>query len=79
MAVSLARTVGASAVLFLWCLWLVPGWDGSLRAAGSTAAAIGGGALVYGAAALTLRAPELTALVGMVRRRGQTLPGPLGG
>ncbi|MEK7370340.1 MAG: murein biosynthesis integral membrane protein MurJ [candidate division NC10 bacterium] len=79
MAVSLARTLGASAVLVLWCLWLVPVWDGSLRAAGWTAAAIGGGALVYGGAALTLRAPELTALLGMVRRRGQTLPGAPGG
>jgi len=79
MAASLTRTLCGSAAVFLWCLWLSPLWDGSLRAAGWTAAAIVGGGLVYGAAALLLRAPELTVLLGMLRRRGQTLPGPPGG
>ena len=79
MAVSLARTLGASVGLFLLCVWLAPAWDGSLRAAAWTAVAIGGGGLAYAAAALALRAPELTALLGMARRRGQTLPGTRGG
>jgi len=33
------------------------------------------GMLVYLLAASALRAPELGALFGMLRRRGQTLPG----
>ncbi len=75
VAVSLGRTLCASAAMLGWCLWLVPAWDGSLRAAAWTGAAIGGGALTYGAAAWALGAPELASLLGMVSRRGRTLPG----
>jgi putative peptidoglycan lipid II flippase len=79
MAVSLGRTLCASVAVLGWCLWLAPVWDGSLRALGWTAAAIGGSVALYGAAARALGAPELAALLGMVRGRGQTLPGPPGG
>jgi putative peptidoglycan lipid II flippase len=75
MTVSLLRTGGASAVLLLWCVWagarLGAGWVG----AAWTAGALAGGVLVYLAAAAALRTPELGALLGMLRRRGQTLPG----
>jgi putative peptidoglycan lipid II flippase len=72
---SLARTGIASAALWLWCLVVAsrlgPGWEGALWTVG----ALGAGALVYAAVAAALRAPELAALLGMLRRRGQTLPG----
>jgi putative peptidoglycan lipid II flippase len=75
MAVSLLRTGGASAVLLLWCVWagarLGAGWVGAAWTAGALAGAV----LVYLAAAAALRTPELGALLGMLRRRGQTLPG----
>jgi len=75
MAGSLLRTGGASAALLLWCVWagarLGAGWAGAAWTAGALAA----GMLVYLAAAAALRAPELGALLGMLRRRGQTLPG----
>lgn len=76
IARSLLRTGGASAALYLWCLWaaarLGAGWAG----AAWTAGALGAGLLVYLLAAAALRAPEVAALFGMLRRRGQTLPGP---
>jgi len=72
--VSLARTCLASAALWIWC-WLVrgrlgTGWEGALYTVGALVA----GALVYVAAAAVVRAPELRALVGMLRRR-HSLPG----
>jgi len=70
---SLARTLGASAPLFAWCLWSAGALGGG---AAGTIAALAGGAAVYGAAAAALRAPELGDLVGMLRRRGRTLPSP---
>jgi len=75
MVGSLLRTGGASSVLLLWCVWagarLGAGWAGAAWTAGALAA----GMLVYLLAAAALRAPELGALFGMLRRRGQTLPG----
>ena len=75
MAGSLVRTGGASAALLLWCVWagarLGAGWPGAAWTAGVLVAGMG----VYAAAAAALRAPELSALLGMLRRRGQTLPG----
>jgi putative peptidoglycan lipid II flippase len=75
MAGSLLRTGGASAALLLWCVWagarLGVGWAGAAWTAGAVAA----GMIVYLLAAAALRLPELGALFGMLRRRGQTLPG----
>jgi len=72
--VSLARTCLASAALWIWC-WIVrgrlgAGWEGALYTGGALVA----GALVYVAAAAVVHAPELRALLGMVRGR-HTLPG----
>jgi putative peptidoglycan lipid II flippase len=72
--VSVGRTLAASLVLFVWCLWLAQTIDGARHGAGWTVLALASGALVYGAAAAALRAPEITALYGMVRRRGRALP-----
>jgi putative peptidoglycan lipid II flippase len=75
IAGSLLRTGGASAALLLWCAWagarLGAGWPGAAWTAGALAA----GMLVYLGVAAALRAPELGALLGMLRRRGQSLPG----
>jgi putative peptidoglycan lipid II flippase len=75
IAGSLLRTGGASAVLLFWCVWagarLGAGWAGASWTAGALVA----GMLVYMGAAAVLRAPELSALFGMLRRRGQSLPG----
>lgn len=75
MAGSLLRTGGASAALLVWCVWagarLGAGWIGAAWTVGALAA----GMVVYLLAAAALRAPELAALFGMLRRRGQTLPG----
>lgn len=72
---SLARTCTAAAALGLWCFavvgWLGAGWEGTLRTVGALVM----GAAVYGAVAAALRAPELRALLGMLRRGRQTLPG----
>jgi putative peptidoglycan lipid II flippase len=72
---SLVRTGIASAALWLWCLVIAsrlgPGWEGAVWTVGALVV----GALVYAAVAAALRAPELVALLGMLRRRGQTLPG----
>ena len=79
MAGSLLRTGGASAALLLWCVWagarLGAGWAGAAWTLGALAA----GMLVFLLAAAALRAPELGALFGMLRRRGQTLPGARSG
>jgi putative peptidoglycan lipid II flippase len=68
---SLARTLGASAVLVLWCLW--PAAALGTGALG-TLAALAGGAIVYAGAAAALRAPEMRDLLGMLGRRERTLP-----
>ena len=71
IARSLARTIGASAALLAWCLWAVRAFGGG---ATGTIAAIAGGALIYVAVALALRAPEAADLFQMLRRRRGTLP-----
>jgi putative peptidoglycan lipid II flippase len=71
---SLVRTAIASAAVWLWCIViasrLVAGWEGAAWTVGALVA----GAAVYTAVAAALRAPELGELLGMLRRRGQTLP-----
>lgn len=71
---SLARTLAAAVPLALWCLWLGSSGGVSLGAAARTAIAITGGSALFVGAAALLRAPELAALVAMVRRPGATLP-----
>lgn len=71
---SLGRTVGASSVLLVWCGWLGRALDGARHGAGWTLMALASGVLVYAAAAAALRAPELGALRGVLRRRGRSLP-----
>lgn len=75
MLQSLLRTCIASAALWLWCLVIVgrasAGWEG----AAWTLGALAGGSVIYLAVAAALRMPELDALLGMLRRRGQSLPG----
>ena len=68
---SLGRTLAASAVLALWCAWV----DGLLPVTAPLApggprmiVALLGGVAVYVAGAAAMRAPELRALVGMLRR-----------
>ena len=72
---SLARTGVSSAAMALWCVLVVghlgTGWPGMLRMAGALVIAV---AVYVGVAAL-LRAPELRALLGMLRRPRQSLPG----
>jgi putative peptidoglycan lipid II flippase len=76
MAGSLLRTGGASAVLLLWCVWAGARLGGGVAGAAWTVGAVGVGMLVYLGASAVLRAPELNALVGLLRRRrGQSLPG----
>ena len=72
---SLARTCAASVALGLWCLAVASrlgaGWEGTVRTLGALVA----GAVIYVVVAAALRAPELRALLGMLRRGRQTLPG----
>jgi putative peptidoglycan lipid II flippase len=68
---SLARTLGASAGLLAWCVWAVRAFGAD---AAGTIAAVGGGAIVYGAVAVALRAPEAADLLHMLRRRRGALP-----
>ena len=76
MAGSLLRTGGASAVLLLWCVWAGARLGGGVAGAAWTVGAVGVGMLVYLGASAVLRAPELSALIGLLRRRrGQSLPG----
>jgi putative peptidoglycan lipid II flippase len=75
MAASLLRTGGASAVLLVWCVWAAPRLGGGIAGAAWTVGALGAGIVIYMAAAAALRAPELGELRGLLRRRGQTLPG----
>ncbi|HXJ84265.1 MAG TPA: murein biosynthesis integral membrane protein MurJ [Candidatus Methylomirabilis sp.] len=72
LGLSLARTVGASSVLLLWGVWLAR-WLVGARG-GATLVALASGVLVYIAAAALFRAPELGALLGMLRRRERRLP-----
>jgi putative peptidoglycan lipid II flippase len=76
---SILRTLAASAVLGVWCVWLGRVLGESRQSAGWTILALASGVLVYAAAAAMVRAPELGALLGLVRRRGQTLPSGRGG
>ena len=77
---SLGRTLIASAVLAGWCAWMSGALPGVVAPAGRglvwLLVVLGGGVAVYAAAAAALRAPELGSLLGMLRRRGGTLPGP---
>jgi len=71
---SLIRTLAATVPLWLACRALGPVADApSGPAAGWTGAAVIGGGLAFVAAAALLRAPELQALLGMLRR-GKGLP-----
>jgi putative peptidoglycan lipid II flippase len=75
---SLARTCGASAVLLVWCIGFDRWLRGAAHPAVSTLLALASGVLVYGIAAAALRAPELKALLGLLRRE-QRLPSGGGG
>ena len=66
---SVARTLAASVPLIGWCLWIRPEAGHAWGLAGSTLAAVAGGGALFAATAAALRAPELTALLGMLRRR----------
>jgi putative peptidoglycan lipid II flippase len=76
---SLGRTLLASAPLLAWCLWVASALGGAGEAAGRVLAGLGGGILVYATAAAVLRAPELPALLAMLRRSPRTLPPDGGG
>ncbi len=73
-AVSLGRTGLASMPLLLWCLWAGSRLGAAWSGAWWTLGALGVGVVIYAAVAAALRAPELSALLGMLRRRGQSLP-----
>jgi putative peptidoglycan lipid II flippase len=79
---SLARTLGASALLALWCAGmsgLVPGVPAPThRGLAWTVMALVGGMAVYAAGAAVLGSSEIRGLLGMLRRRPGTLP-PAGG
>ncbi|PWU17376.1 MAG: murein biosynthesis integral membrane protein MurJ [Candidatus Rokuibacteriota bacterium] len=79
MRLSLGRTLGASSALLVWCVSLARPLEGSAHAGGFTLLVLTTGALVYVGAAAALRAPELGALLGMLRRRRHTLPSSRGG
>jgi putative peptidoglycan lipid II flippase len=72
---SLGRVGIASGALLLWCLLIESRLNAGWAGAASTLGALAGGALIYAGVAAALRAPELGALLGMLKRRGQTLPG----
>jgi putative peptidoglycan lipid II flippase len=65
---SLARTSGASVVLLAWCLAFERLVRGAPHPMLWTLIALVSGVLIYGAAAAALRAPELGALFGLLRR-----------
>jgi putative peptidoglycan lipid II flippase len=73
---SLARTLGASALLGLWCAamsGMLPGLPAPHgHGAGWTAIALVGGMAVYGLGAWALGSSELHGLLDMVRRRRST-------
>ena len=65
---------GASAVLLVWCLWVAPLARGDRTPAVRIASvALASGRAHLRGAAAALRAPELSALRGLLRRRGQLL------
>lgn len=73
IAGALGRTAAASAGLALWCAWaggLLPVTPPLEPGVPRVILALLGGVAVYGAGAAALRAPELGALLGMLRRRG---------
>jgi putative peptidoglycan lipid II flippase len=70
---SLARTLAAAGPLAAWCWW-ARGALGARPGAAAAVLAIGAGALVYAAAAAALRAPELRAATGLLRRRAPLPP-----
>ena len=78
---SAARALAASVPLAAWCLWLRPDAAHPWGLAGATLGAVAGGAVLYAATAAALRAPELRALLGVLRRRrgGGSLPFDGGG
>jgi hypothetical protein len=63
---SVARTLGASAGLGIWCVWSAPVLGGGTV---GTIAVLAVGAGVYGGIAMAIRAPEMRDLLGMLRRR----------
>jgi putative peptidoglycan lipid II flippase len=70
---ALGRTLAAAVPLALFCRWA----EGALPQTGGgalTLGALGAGALIFVAAAAALRAPELTALRSLLRRRAAPLP-----
>jgi putative peptidoglycan lipid II flippase len=70
---SLARTGAASAALFAWCAWMA--WTlGGPRGTGAMLVTLASGVVLYGAVAAALRAPELGALIRVLRRRDPGLP-----
>jgi putative peptidoglycan lipid II flippase len=79
LGTSLARTLGASSLLLVWCVWLERWLAGGRYGGVATLMALASGVLVYGAAAAVLRAPELAALYSILRRREPGLPSPGGG
>jgi putative peptidoglycan lipid II flippase len=73
---SLGRIGAGSGCLLVWCglaLWLWPDSPSRLVDALWLAAAIGGGATVYGAGAAALRCEEAAALFSLIRRGSGTL------
>ena len=76
LAVSLARTLVASAAVGAACAWARPVLDGAVGwpAAALTLAAVAGGAVVYVAVTAALRAPELADLLALRRRAPRALP-----
>ncbi|HET9925359.1 MAG TPA: murein biosynthesis integral membrane protein MurJ [Methylomirabilota bacterium] len=77
---SLGRTLAASGVLALWCAWMsgvLPGVPAPVgRGPAWLLAALVGGMAVYAGSAVALSSPEGRSLLGLLRRRGGTLPGP---
>jgi putative peptidoglycan lipid II flippase len=73
LGLSLARTLGASSVLLVSCLWLGRALDSARHGSAATVSVLGAGFVLYVATAAVLRAPELGALAGIVSRRGHAL------
>jgi putative peptidoglycan lipid II flippase len=69
LARSVVRTLVATVPLFVAARLLAPSWDGSAAAAATTVGAVAAGTLAFAVAAALLRAPELGALLGILRRR----------
>jgi putative peptidoglycan lipid II flippase len=65
---SLARTAGASTALLVWCVGFDRWLGGAPHPAIVTLLVLASGVLVFGLSAAALRAPELKALLGLLRR-----------